>query len=84
MIVAYILPLSIFKFTISVAVTLEEDGASFILVPHGFSPDYTERVIIPAVSSGPQPPFPCLVAGMGTYEHGQTFTKEHFHYKCNN
>ncbi|VDN89669.1 unnamed protein product [Brugia pahangi] len=66
------------------AVTLEEDGASFILVPHGFSPDYAERVVIPAVSSGPQPPFPCLVAGMGTYEHGQTFTKEHFHYKCNN
>ncbi|KAL4002596.1 hypothetical protein ACH3XW_4105 [Acanthocheilonema viteae] len=81
----YILSLiSTLKFTLLAAVTLQEDGASFILVPHGFSPDNAERVIIPAVISGPQPPFPCLVAGMGTYEHGQTFTKEHFHYKCNN
>ncbi|MCP9259334.1 hypothetical protein DINM_002287 [Dirofilaria immitis] len=72
------------KFTILSAVKSQESIASFILVPHGLSPDDAERVIIPAVNSGPQPPFPCLVAGLGTYEHGQTFTKEHFHYKCNN
>uniref|UniRef100_A0A915PH74 Hsp70-interacting protein N-terminal domain-containing protein n=1 Tax=Setaria digitata TaxID=48799 RepID=A0A915PH74_9BILA len=66
------------------SLSIWDNGPSFILVPRGLSPDGAERVIIPAVISGPQPPFPCLVAGMGTYEHGQTFTKEHFHYKCNN
>lgn len=33
---------------------------------------------------GPLPPLPCVVAGSGTHEHGQTFLKNNFHYKCNN
>lgn len=49
--VAYILPLSVFKFTLLSAITLQEDGASFILVPHGLSPNDAERVIIPAGNS---------------------------------
>ncbi|VDK62099.1 unnamed protein product [Onchocerca ochengi] len=81
-IITYIFPLILVFTKLSAAV--QKDYASFILVPHGFSPDNAERVIIPAATSGSQPPFPCLVAGLGTYEHGQTFTKEHFHYKCNN
>ncbi|VDO25133.1 unnamed protein product [Onchocerca flexuosa] len=84
-IITYILPfMLVFTILSASAAVHQKDHTSFILVPHGLSPDSAERVIIPAAISGPQPPFPCLVAGIGTYEHGQTFTKEHFHYKCNN
>ncbi|MFH4979577.1 hypothetical protein AB6A40_006286 [Gnathostoma spinigerum] len=61
-----------------------EQERSFILVPHGMSPDSSQRVIIPAVQSGEQPPFPCVIADVGTIEHGQTFTKGNFHYRCAN
>uniref|UniRef100_A0A1I7YG60 Beta_helix domain-containing protein n=1 Tax=Steinernema glaseri TaxID=37863 RepID=A0A1I7YG60_9BILA len=57
---------------------------SFVLVPHGHAPDDSQRVVIPSVPDGPQPPFPCILADSGTHEHGQTFTKGNFHYKCNN
>ncbi|TKR75923.1 hypothetical protein L596_017144 [Steinernema carpocapsae] len=57
---------------------------SFVLVPHGHGPNDASRVVIPHVMDGPQPPFPCILAESGTHEHGQTFTKGNFHYKCNN
>lgn len=31
-----------------------------------------------------QAPIPCVLDELGTHEHGQTFTKGNFHYKCNN
>lgn len=43
--------ISILNLTLLTAVTLEEDAASFILVPHGLSPDDAERIIIPAGNS---------------------------------
>uniref|UniRef100_A0A9J2PW63 Abnormal cell migration protein 18-like fibronectin type I domain-containing protein n=1 Tax=Ascaris lumbricoides TaxID=6252 RepID=A0A9J2PW63_ASCLU len=58
--------------------------SAFVLFPHGADPQSDTKVIIPAVSNGPQPPFPCIVAEMGIHEHGQSFTKGNFHYKCNN
>ncbi|KAE9554793.1 hypothetical protein FO519_001990 [Halicephalobus sp. NKZ332] len=59
---------------------------ALVLVPHGDDPDTSkDRVIIPHVSKGDiLPPLPCVVAGSGTHEHGQTFLKNNFHYKCNN
>ncbi|VDN04946.1 unnamed protein product [Thelazia callipaeda] len=66
------------------AIQLLSAEEAYIIVPYGHSPIGMEKVIIPAAPSGFQPPFPCVVTGMGTYEHGQTFTKGHFHYKCSN
>uniref|UniRef100_A0A7E4VA34 Beta_helix domain-containing protein n=1 Tax=Panagrellus redivivus TaxID=6233 RepID=A0A7E4VA34_PANRE len=62
------------------------EESTLVLVPHGEDPDTSKnRVVIPHVSKdGPLPPLPCVVSGSGTHEHGQTFLKDNFHYKCNN
>uniref|UniRef100_A0AC34PWF3 Uncharacterized protein n=1 Tax=Panagrolaimus sp. JU765 TaxID=591449 RepID=A0AC34PWF3_9BILA len=59
---------------------------ALVLVPHGENPDTSkDKIIIPISSKNePLPPLPCIVANSGTHEHGQTFTKQNFHYKCNN
>ncbi|KAI6171406.1 hypothetical protein M3Y97_01041000 [Aphelenchoides bicaudatus] len=60
-------------------------GDAFVLVPHGEDPESSKnRVIIPQVHNGVQPPLPCVIADSGMHEHGQTFTKGNFHYTCNN
>uniref|UniRef100_A0A914YI72 Abnormal cell migration protein 18-like fibronectin type I domain-containing protein n=1 Tax=Panagrolaimus superbus TaxID=310955 RepID=A0A914YI72_9BILA len=65
---------------------VSNDDAALVLVPHGENPDTSlNKVIIPHIEKGgPLPPLPCVVAGSGTHEHGQTFLKHNFHYKCNN
>lgn len=49
--ITYLLHASILQFTALVAVTIHDDDAAFILVPHGSSPDNAEKVIIPAGDS---------------------------------
>uniref|UniRef100_A0A183C9Q2 ZP domain-containing protein n=1 Tax=Globodera pallida TaxID=36090 RepID=A0A183C9Q2_GLOPA len=56
-----------------------------ILVARGGDPNSSrDKVIIPHVKDGQQPQLPCLITGVGIYEHGQTFTKGNFHYNCKN
>ncbi|PAV81899.1 hypothetical protein WR25_17313 [Diploscapter pachys] len=45
--------------------------------------DEENRIVIP-VHDGFIPPLPCMMANAGTHEHGSTFTKNNFHYQCNN
>uniref|UniRef100_A0AC35EZF8 Uncharacterized protein n=1 Tax=Panagrolaimus sp. PS1159 TaxID=55785 RepID=A0AC35EZF8_9BILA len=65
---------------------ISNNDATLVLVAHGEDPDTSlNKVIIPHIEKGgPLPPLPCVVAGSGTHEHGQTFLKNNFHYKCNN
>ncbi|CAD5221979.1 unnamed protein product [Bursaphelenchus xylophilus] len=73
-----------FLFSYCKDTVIEADNA-IILVPHGEDPQSSKnRLIIPQVKEGPQPPLPCIVADSGTHEHGQTFTKGNFHYSCKN
>ncbi|KAI6188871.1 hypothetical protein M3Y98_00401000 [Aphelenchoides besseyi] len=72
-------------FTHSELLLRGNEGEALVLVPHGEDPQYSKnRVVIPQVRDGIQPPLPCVVRQSGTHEHGQTFTKGNFHYMCNN
>uniref|UniRef100_A0A914C4U4 Abnormal cell migration protein 18-like fibronectin type I domain-containing protein n=1 Tax=Acrobeloides nanus TaxID=290746 RepID=A0A914C4U4_9BILA len=62
-----------------------ESEDAIVLIPHGEDPAITKnRIVIPQIKDGPQPPLPCIMADSGTHEHGQTFRKGNFHYRCNN
>ncbi|VDM73132.1 unnamed protein product [Strongylus vulgaris] len=37
-----------------------------------------------SVQDGRIPPLPCVMANAGTHQHGETFTKNNFHYQCKN
>ncbi|CAI4227938.1 unnamed protein product [Auanema sp. JU1783] len=45
--------------------------------------DEANRVVM-NLSSDRIPPLPCLMANAGRHEHGETFTKDNFHYECRN
>uniref|UniRef100_A0A915P117 Abnormal cell migration protein 18-like fibronectin type I domain-containing protein n=1 Tax=Meloidogyne floridensis TaxID=298350 RepID=A0A915P117_9BILA len=57
-----------------------------VLVPLGEDPKTAKnRIIIPQVKGNHRlAVLPCLIAGLGIYEHGKTFTKGNFHYNCKN
>ncbi|KAI1725314.1 hypothetical protein DdX_01970 [Ditylenchus destructor] len=64
---------------------INSEETAIVLVPHGEDPERsTNRVVIPQAKDGRQSPLPCVVAGSGAVEHGQTFTKGSFHYTCKN
>ncbi|CAB3402383.1 unnamed protein product [Caenorhabditis bovis] len=60
-----------------------QEGDKIILTAHGMGIDDANRVVIP-VHNGRIPPLPCVTANAGTHEHGSTFTRNNFHYSCNN
>uniref|UniRef100_A0A8R1DHW8 Abnormal cell migration protein 18-like fibronectin type I domain-containing protein n=1 Tax=Caenorhabditis japonica TaxID=281687 RepID=A0A8R1DHW8_CAEJA len=60
-----------------------QEGDKIILTAHGMGIDDVNRVVIP-VSNGRIPPLPCVTSNAGTHPHGSTFTKNNFHYTCNN
>ncbi|CAI2349490.1 unnamed protein product [Caenorhabditis sp. 36 PRJEB53466] len=63
--------------------TNRQDGDKIILTAHGMGIDDVNRVVIP-VHDGRIPPLPCVTSNAGTHPHGSTFTKNNFHYTCNN
>uniref|UniRef100_A0AC35TRL6 EH domain-containing protein n=1 Tax=Rhabditophanes sp. KR3021 TaxID=114890 RepID=A0AC35TRL6_9BILA len=58
---------------------------SLVLVPLGQDPKSSvHKVVIPLAADGSTPSLPCVLADSGVHEHGQTFTKGAFHYRCVN
>ncbi|EYC25781.1 hypothetical protein Y032_0011g1381 [Ancylostoma ceylanicum] len=63
---------------------VDHEDRQIILTAHGMSMDDVEnRVVIP-IQDGRIPPLPCVMANAGTHQHGETFTKNNFHYQCQN
>nr|CAD2185393.1 unnamed protein product [Meloidogyne enterolobii] len=65
---------------------IDEENDMLVLVPLGEDPKTAKnRIIIPQVKGNHRlAVLPCLIAGLGIYEHGKTFTKGNFHYNCKN
>ncbi|RCN51542.1 hypothetical protein ANCCAN_02208 [Ancylostoma caninum] len=69
---------------IGVRSIVDHEDRQIILTAHGMSMDDVEnRVVIP-IQDGRIPPLPCVMANAGTHQHGETFTKNNFHYQCQN
>ncbi|ETN84543.1 hypothetical protein NECAME_17113 [Necator americanus] len=63
---------------------VDHEDRQIILTAHGMSVDDVEnRVVIP-IQDGRIPPLPCVMANAGAHQHGETFTKNNFHYQCQN
>ncbi|KAF7637033.1 hypothetical protein Mgra_00003422 [Meloidogyne graminicola] len=64
----------------------DDENELLILVPKGEDPRTAKnKIIIPQAKGNHRlAVLPCLITGLGIFEHGRTFTKENFHYNCKN